>query len=116
MALSREKKHSRDLKEELSDKEIIDVEQNVKKDKTEKNDDKNELQEILDNVQAEKEALMSKLELLQNEHEKLQSVTGKSFSEALILVSNNSQYDKRLLIESVHENSKLKTCCVHKLF
>ena len=27
MALSREKKHSRDLKEELSDKEIIDVEQ-----------------------------------------------------------------------------------------
>ena len=42
----------------------------------EKNDDKNELQEILDNVQAEKEALMSKLELLQNEHEKIQSVTG----------------------------------------
>ena len=119
MALSREKKHSRDLKEELNDKEIIDVEQNVKKDDSkavEKNDDKNELQEILDNVQAEKEALMSKLELLQNEHEKLQSVTGKSFSEALILVSNNSQYDKRLLIESVHENSKLKTCCVHKLF
>ena len=99
MALSREKKHSRDLKEELSDKEIIDVEQNVKKDKTEKNDDKNELQEILDNVQAEKEALMSKLELLQNEHEKIQSVTGKSFSEALILVSNNPQYDKRLLID-----------------
>ena len=89
MALSREKKHSRDLKEELSDKEIIDVEQNVKKDKTEKNDDKNELQEILDNVQAEKEALMSKLELLQNEHEKFQSVTGKSFSEALILASTN---------------------------
>ena len=83
MALSREKKHSRDLKEELSDKEIIDVEQNVKKDKTEKNDDKNELQEILNNVEAEKEALMSKLELLQNEHEKIQSVTGYTLSEEL---------------------------------
>ena len=85
MALSREKKHSRDLKEELSDKEIIDVEQNVKKDagsKAEKNDDKNELQEILDNVQAEKEALMSKLELLQNEHEKIQSVQGGLISES----------------------------------
>ena len=86
MALSREKKHSRDLKEELNDKEIIDVEQNVKKDDSkavEKNDDKNELQEILDNVQAEKEALMSKLELLQNEHEKIQSVTGYTLSEEL---------------------------------
>ena len=102
MALSREKKHSRDLKEELSDKEIIDIEQNAKKDDSkavEKNDDKNELQEILDNVQAEKEALMSKLELLQNEHEKLQSVAGKSFSEALILVSNNPQYNNRLFME-----------------
>ena len=27
------------------------------------------------------------------------SVTGKSFSEALILVSTNPQYDKRLFIE-----------------
>ena len=86
MALSREKKHSRDLKEELSDKEIIDVEQNVKKDKTEKNDDKNELQEILNNVEAEKEALMSKLELLQNEHEKIQSVTGGLISESLSIL------------------------------
>ena len=96
MALSREKKHSRDLKEELSDKEIIDIEQNAKKDDSkavEKNDDKNELQEILDNVQAEKEALMSKLELLQNEQEKIQSVTGKSLSEALIFASTNPLYD-----------------------
>ena len=108
MALSREKKHSRDLKEELSDKEIIDVEQNVKKNKTEKSDDKNELQEILDNVQAEKEALMSKLELLQNEHEKIQSVTGKSFSETLILESVNQQYDKRLFIEFL-EKYKFRT-------
>ena len=118
MALSREKKHSRDLKEELNDKEIIDVEQNVKKDdsKAEKNDDKNELQEILDNVQAEKEALMSKLELLQNEHEKIQSVTGKSFSEALILASTIPKYDKRLFIELqvqyLLENCKLRTYCI----
>ena len=91
MALSREKKHSRDLKEELSDKEIIDVEQNVKKDKTEKNDDKNELQEILDNVQAEKEALMSKLELLQNEREKIQSVTGGLISESFSILKKMCQ-------------------------
>ena len=124
MALSREKKHSRDLKEELNDKEIIDVEQNVKKDdsKAEKNDDKNELQEILDNVQAEKEALMSKLELLQNEHEKIQSVTGKSLSEALIFASTNPQYDGRLFIELQVQYMKIpssnlgKTCCVQILF
>ena len=109
MALSREKKHSRDLKEELSDKEIIDVEQNVKKDKTEKNDDKNELQEILDNVQAEKEALMSKLELLQNEHEKIQSVTGKSLSEALTFASTNPKYDDRLFIELKVQYMKIPT-------
>ena len=44
---------------------------------------------------------------------------GKSFSEVLTLGSANSQYDKRLSIDlhttSVHENSKLRTCCVHKL-
>ena len=46
--------------------------------------------------------------------------TGKSFSEALILASTNAQYDKRLFIDLqvqyVHENYKLRTCCVHKLF
>ena len=47
------------------------------------------------------------------------SNTGKSLSEALIFASTNPQYDNRLFIEftsSVHENSKLRTCCVHKLF
>ena len=46
--------------------------------------------------------------------------TGKSSLEALILASTNPQYDKRLFIElhasTVHENCKLSTCCVHKLF
>ena len=46
--------------------------------------------------------------------------TGKSFSEALILASTHPQYDKRLFIElqlrKVHENFKLRTCCVHKSF
>ena len=45
--------------------------------------------------------------------------TGKSFSEALFLASNNPQYDDRLSMELqslVHENYKLGTCCVHKLF
>ena len=45
--------------------------------------------------------------------------TGKSLSEALILTPTNPQYDNRLFIElrvsSVHENSKLRTCCVHTL-
>ena len=57
----------------------------------EKNDDKNELQEILDNVQAEKEALMSKLELLQNEHEKIQSVTGGLISESFFILKKMCQ-------------------------
>ena len=45
--------------------------------------------------------------------------TGKYLSEALILASTNLQYDDRLsmeLLSSVHENSKLRTRCVHKLF
>ena len=46
--------------------------------------------------------------------------TSKSFSEALILASTNPQYDKRLFIDLpvqyIHENYKLRTCCVHKLF
>ena len=33
-------------------------------------------------------------------------ITGKSFSEALILASTNPQYHKKML----------RTCCVHKLF
>ena len=45
---------------------------------------------------------------------------GKSFSEALIFALTNPQYDDRLfmgLITSLaHENCKLRTCCVHKLF
>ena len=40
--------------------------------------------------------------------------TGKSFSKALFLASTSPQYDKTL--SSVHENWKLRTCCVHKLF
>ena len=50
----------------------------------------------------------------------LESDTGKSFSEAFILTSTNPQYDKRFFIDLpvqyVHENYKLRTCCVHKLF
>ena len=42
-------------------------------------------------------------------------VTGKSFSEALILASVNPQYDERLFIE-FQEKYKLTTCCVQKLF
>ena len=41
-------------------------------------------------------------------------------SEALILASTNPQYDDRLFIELrvqyVHENYKLSTCVLHKLF
>ena len=46
--------------------------------------------------------------------------TGKSLSEALILASINPKYDKRLFtelrVQYVHENYKLSTCWVHKLF
>ena len=42
-------------------------------------------------------------------------VTGKSFSEALILASVNPQYDMRLFIE-FPEKYKFRTCCVQKLF
>ena len=45
----------------------------------------------------------------------LQVITGKSFSEALILASVNPQYDKRLFIE-FPEKYKFRTCCVQKLF
>ena len=42
--------------------------------------------------------------------------TGKSLSEAHIFASTNPQYDDRLLIELrvqyLHENCKLRTCCV----
>ena len=42
-------------------------------------------------------------------------VTGKSFSEALIIASVNPQYDKRLFIE-FRKKYKFTTCCVQKLF
>ena len=48
--------------------------------------------------------------------------TGKSFSEALILVSTNPQYDKRLFIElqvqyvKIPSSNRSRTCCVHRLF
>ena len=47
-------------------------------------------------------------------------LTGKYFSEAPFLVSTT--YGKiwqkivNCITSSVHENSKLRTCCVHKLF
>ena len=41
--------------------------------------------------------------------------TGKSLSEALILVSTNPQYDERLFIE-FPEKYKFTTCCVQILF
>ena len=47
-------------------------------------------------------------------------VTGKSFSEALILASTIPKYDKRLFIELqvqyLLENCKLRTYCIHELF
>ena len=53
----------------------------------------------------------------QENKELMAAVTGKYLSEALILASTNPQYDKRLFIElRAHENSKLRTFCVHKLF
>ena len=40
--------------------------------------------------------------------------TGKYLSGVVILASINPQYDNRLYISSsVHENSNLRTCCVH---
>ena len=49
--------------------------------------------------------------------------TGKSLSEALILVSTNAQYDKIELpvqhmeiLSSEHVENMLRTSCVHKLF
>ena len=44
-----------------------------------------------------------------------EKVTGKSFSETLILESVNSQYDERLFIE-FPEKYKFTTCCVQILF
>ena len=43
------------------------------------------------------------------------SYTDKSLSEALILASSYPKYDDECT-NSVHENSKPRTCCVHKLF
>ena len=53
-------------------------------------------------------------------------ITGKSFSEVLILASTNPQYDKRLSSElpvqymkipsSEHGENMSRTCCVDKLF
>ena len=47
-----------------------------------------------------------------------EQITGKSFSEELIFASTNPQYDNIVhwIANSVHENSKLRTYCVHKLF
>ena len=44
--------------------------------------------------------------------------TGKSLSEALIFASTNPKYDKRMFIDLrfLHENYKIRTCCVHALF
>ena len=48
----------------------------------------------------------------------LRGATGKSFSEVLILTSNNPQYDKRLSIELPVQFMKIpiSECCLHKLF
>ena len=45
----------------------------------------------------------------------LQVITGKSFSEALILASVNPQYGKRLFIDSP-KKYMFRTCCVQILF
>ena len=47
--------------------------------------------------------------------QEIQSVTGKSFSEDLILASVNPQHDKRLFIE-FHEKHKFRTIFVHNMF
>jgi hypothetical protein len=49
-------------------------------------------------------------------------VTGKSFSEVLILASTNPQYDDRLFIElqgqyiEIPSSNLGRTCCVQRLF
>ena len=43
-------------------------------------------------------------------------VTGKSLSEALILVSINPKYDCSLNYKSRQENYKFNICCVHQIF
>ena len=50
--------------------------------------------------------------------EKIMSDIGKSFSEALILASTNPIWQKIVhwFTSSVHENYKLRTCCVHTVF
>ena len=54
---------------------------------------------------------VAKINLVQMFH----TLTGKSFSEALILASVNPRYDKRLFIE-FPEKYKFRTCCVQILF
>ena len=46
----------------------------------------------------------------------LETCTGKSLLEALILASTNQKYFVHWFTSSVHENNKLRTCCVHKWF
>ena len=71
-----------------------------------------------DRKKPEKLVALKKI-LMENETEGF-PITGKSFSEKLILASTNPQYDKRLIIELqvkyMKIASSLKTCCVHKLF
>ena len=43
--------------------------------------------------------------------------TGQSLSDTLIFASTNPQYDNRLFIDcSVHENCKVRACCVYRFF
>ena len=77
--------------------------------------DKNDL-----NVDSSKAIESSQKMIGENDEykEELQEDTGKSLLKALILASTNPQYDKRLFIDftnSVHENYKVRTCCVHQL-
>ena len=50
-----------------------------------------------------------------NTEENKGTITGKSFSEALIPESDKPQYDKRLFIE-FPKKYKFTTCCVQILF
>ena len=77
-----------------------------------------------DRKNTEKLVALKKI-LMENETEGF-PITGKVFSEELILASTNPQYDKRLIIElqvqymkiasSEHIENMLRTCCEHKLF
>ena len=64
-------------------------------------------------------AKMFHFEHLQYDNIIIDDSTGKSLSEAFILTSTKPTIWQKIVhwfTSSVHENYKLRTCCVHKLF